>query len=354
MVRQTTPHNLDADGSPSPVDVTLPSTEAGLSVEANQTIDQFKEHKVATVSVLGTGAWGTVLATLASKTGHQVKTWSHRRGDNLEEAIAGADVVVAAISMKGVEELSERLKAIQLPAHVILVTATKGLEPKTLRTPSQIWKATFPNHSVVVLSGPNLSQEIDQGLPAATVVACKDESAAEQVQTIFASDVFRVYTNTDPLGTELGGTLKNVIAIAVGVCDGLNLGTNAKSALITRALTEIIRVGTQLGAQPETFFGLSGLGDMLATCSSSLSRNYRVGYGLAQGKTLEVILDELQGTAEGVNTANALIHLATREQIPVPISRQVYRLLNGKITPRQAVEALMERELKPEIEDDLL
>lgn len=323
-----------------------------VSMLTPQALDQ--EHPVATVTVLGTGAWGTALANLAAKARHRVKTWSHRRGDDLREAIAGSDVLVSAISMKGVEELSERLRAIQLSAPVILVTATKGLDPASMRTPSQIWQATFPNHAVVVLSGPNLSKEIDQGLPAATVVACEDESAAAKVQTIFASDLFRVYTNTDPLGTELGGTLKNVIAIAVGVCDGLSLGTNAKSALITRALTEVIRIGTQLGGQPETFFGLSGLGDMLATCSSALSRNYRVGYGLAQGKTLEVILKELQSTAEGVNTANVLIHLARREKIPVPISHQVYRLLNGKITPQQAVEALMERELKPEIEDDLL
>ncbi|MGB3492313.1 MAG: NAD(P)H-dependent glycerol-3-phosphate dehydrogenase [Elainellaceae cyanobacterium] len=307
-----------------------------------------REQPVATVTLLGTGAWGTTLASLATKAGHRVNTWSHRRGDDLGVAIAAADVVVSAISMKGVEELSERLRAIQIPSHVIFVTATKGLDPKSLRTPSQIWQATFPNHPVAVLSGPNLSKEIDQGLPAATVVACEDESAAEKVQTIFASDSFRVYTNTDPLGTELGGTLKNVIAIAVGVCDGLSLGTNAKSALMTRALTEVIRIGTQLGGQPETFFGLSGLGDMLATCSSSLSRNYRVGYGLAQGKTLDTILNELQGTAEGVNTANVLIHLADREQILVPIASQVYRLLNGKITPQQAVEALMERDLKSE------
>jgi glycerol-3-phosphate dehydrogenase (NAD(P)+) len=200
----------------------------------------------------------------------------------------------------------------------------------------------------VVLSGPNLSKEIDQGLPAATVVACEDHNAAKVVQTIFASETFRVYTNTDPLGTELGGTLKNVVAIAVGVCDGLNLGTNAKAALMTRAITEIIRVGTHLGAKPETFFGLSGLGDMLATCNSILSRNYRVGLGLAQGKPLENILSDIQGTAEGVNTAKVLIRLAEREHLAVPISFQVYQLLNGTITPEETVAALMERDLKSE------
>jgi glycerol-3-phosphate dehydrogenase (NAD(P)+) len=168
------------------------------------------------------------------------------------------------------------------------------------------------------------------------------------VQAVFACDRLRVYTNRDPLGTELGGTLKNVMAIAVGVCDGLNLGTNARAALITRALPEMIRVGTQLGAEADTFLGLSGLGDMLATCTSALSRNYRVGYGLAQGKTLDQILETLGSTAEGVNTTHVLIDLANREGIPVPIAREVYRLLQGKITPQEAVEALMERDLKPE------
>lgn len=301
-----------------------------------------------TLTMLGAGAWGSALATLASYNGHQVKSWSRRGTLSLEEALQDSHIIVSAISMKGVSEMAERLRQLDLPENTILVTATKGLDPTTTRTPSQIWRDTFPKHPVVVLSGPNLSKEIEQGLPAATVVASEHEAAAEAVQRVFSSDCFRVYTNADPIGTELGGTLKNVIAIAVGVCDGLQLGTNAKSALITRALTEVIRVGTHLGGQAETFFGLSGLGDMLATCSSSLSRNYQVGYGLAQGKTLEDVLENLAGTAEGVNTTNVLIDIANRESIPVPISRQVYRLLNGRITPQEAVEALMERDLKPE------
>jgi glycerol-3-phosphate dehydrogenase (NAD(P)+) len=304
----------------------------------------------STVVVLGAGAWGSVLAALVTQAGHQSRLWS-RRGDlSLAEALVDADVVVSAISMKGVAELAERVK-IGLPAAAILVSATKGLDPASGRTPAQIWQATFPNHAIAVLSGPNLSKEIEQGLPTATVVSSRDSAAAKKVQAVFSSERFRVYTNQDPLGTELGGTLKNVIAIAAGVCDGLNLGTNAKSALLTRALAEVIRIGTHLGAQPETFFGLSGMGDLLATCSSALSRNYQVGFGLAQGKSLEQILIELQGTAEGVSTTNVLISLAERKGIPVPISWQVYQLLNGKISAQQAVEALMERDLKPEARD---
>lgn len=300
------------------------------------------------LAILGAGAWGTILSTLSQTNHHTVNVWSRRNGTALDTAIQGVDMLVSAISMKGVSTIARQIQSMGLPEKTIIVTATKGLDPDTLRTPSQIWQAMFPENPVVVLSGPNLAKEIEQGLPAATVVASANAQASAMVQQVFATDAFRVYTNADPLGTELGGTLKNVMAIAVGVCDGLNLGTNAKSALITRALPEILSVGTHLGAQPETFWGLSGLGDMLATCSSPLSRNYRVGYGLAQGKELDRILDDLNSTAEGVNTAHVLIDLANKLEIPVPISRQVHRLLNGDITPEEAVGALMARELKPE------
>ncbi len=301
------------------------------------------------MTVLGAGAWGSALASLAELNDHNITIWSRRNGLALADAVAGADIILSAISMKGVADIAEQLQALNLPKHTILVTATKGLDPKTTRTPSQIFSEAFPSHPVVVLSGPNLSKEIERGLPSATVLASTDQLAAETMQQVFSSEQFRVYTSSDPLGAELGGTLKNVIAIAVGVCDGLSLGTNAKSALITRALPEVIRIGMHLGAtEVETFYGLSGLGDMLATCSSSLSRNYRVGYGLAQGKSLEQILEELGSTAEGVNTAYVLMAIANREGIAAPISRQVNRLLEGNITPQEAVESLMERELKPE------
>ncbi|NJO72161.1 MAG: NAD(P)H-dependent glycerol-3-phosphate dehydrogenase [Oscillatoriales cyanobacterium RM1_1_9] len=304
-----------------------------------------------TLAILGAGAWGSALATLANHNGHQVTLWSRSLALSLAEVVQPVDMVLSAVSVKGVAAIARQTQAIGLPPGVPIVTATKGLDPQSTQTPSQIWGAHFPDHPIVVLSGPNLSKEIEQGLPAATVVASVDLDAARFVQTIFASNRFRVYTSADPIGTELGGTLKNVIAIAAGVCDGLKLGTNAKSGLLTRALTEIIRIGTHLGGQKDTFFGLSGLGDMLTTCNSSLSRNYRVGYGLAQGKTLEQVLQELNSTAEGVNTTNVLMAIARRERIPVPISGQVYRLLNNQITPQQAVEALMERDLKSEFED---
>lgn len=305
-------------------------------------------HQPITLAILGAGAWGKALARLAEENGHRVRLWSRRGALTLEAAIADAQVILSAVPMRGVPEVVEQLRQFPIPPTTILVTATKGLDPATTLTPSRILHQAFPHHAITVLSGPNLSQEIEQGLPAATVVASENPAAAAMVQRIFASDVFRVYTSSDPLGAELGGTLKNVIAIAVGVCDGLNLGYNARAGLITRALPEIIRMGTHLGGQAETFFGLSGLGDLLATCTSPLSRNYRVGYGLAQGKPLEQILQELGSTAEGVNTTSVLMAIAQREHISMPIAYQVYRLLTQQITPQEAVIALMERELKPE------
>ncbi len=300
------------------------------------------------IAVLGAGAWGSALAKLARHNNHEVRVWSRSMDVSLEEVIRDANILVSAVSMKGVVPTAAKIEKIKLPPQTIIVTATKGLDAETTRTPSKIWETTFPKNPIVVLSGPNFAKEIEEKLPAATVVASKNLPDAEAVQKAFASGVFRVYTSSDPVGTELGGTLKNVIAIATGVCDGLQLGTNAKSALLTRALAEIIRIGTLMGGKTETFFGLSGLGDLLATCSSSLSRNYRVGYGLSQGKTLDEIMTELQSTAEGVNTTNVLIDIAKREQIPVPISWQVYLLLNNKITPQEAVAALMGRDLKSE------
>jgi glycerol-3-phosphate dehydrogenase (NAD(P)+) len=293
--------------------------------------------------------WGKAIATLFKHNQHQVRLWSRSSPVSLGEVVQGADLLISAVSTKGVTAIIERLQGLGIPENAIIVTATKGLEPQSLLTPSQLWQRAFPNHPIVVLSGPNLSKEIEQGLPAATVVASKQEEAAKKVQEILASESFRVYVNTDPLGTELGGTLKNVMAIAAGVCDGLQLGTNAKSALLTRALPEMVRVGTYLGADANTFFGLSGLGDLLTTCNSPLSRNYQVGYRLAQGQTLEQILAELEGTAEGINTTEVLIQIAEKQQIPVPIALEVHRLLGGETTPIQAVQALMERQLKAEI-----
>ncbi|MDB9316318.1 NAD(P)H-dependent glycerol-3-phosphate dehydrogenase [Nodularia spumigena] len=301
-----------------------------------------------TIAILGGGAWGIALADLASANGHQVRVWSRRGVANLETVIQGAEIILSAIAMKGVSDVVSQVQSFPLSPQTIFVTATKGLDPKTTCTPSQIWQTAFPHHPVVVLSGPNLSKEIQQSLPAATVVASNYTPAAEFVQLVFSSPRFRVYTNPDPLGVELGGTLKNIIAIAAGVCDGLHLGTNAKAALVTRGLTEMVRIGNSWGAKTETFYGLSGLGDLLATCNSPLSRNYQVGYQMTLGQTLPEILANLPGTAEGVNTCQVLVQRAKHHNIAVPITEQVYRLLQGEVTTRQALEELMLRDIKPE------
>jgi glycerol-3-phosphate dehydrogenase (NAD(P)+) len=300
------------------------------------------------ILIIGAGVWGTALSHLASQNGHHVCLWSRQSPESLEDAFETANIVLSAVSMSGVASVVEQLKSLSVANEKILITATKGLDAATTRTPSQIWQAAFPKNGVVVLSGPNLSKEIKQGLPAASVVASHDASAAQIVQQALSCQNFRVYTNPDPLGVELGGTLKNVMAIAAGTCDGLQLGTNAKAALLTRGLAEIIRIGTDWGAKAETFYGLSGMGDLLATCNSNLSRNYQVGYQLAQGKSLAEILADLEGTAEGVNTTRVLVERANRQGVSVPITYQVQRLLNGEITPQAAVEALMLRDTKPE------
>ena|SRR6476469_4378665 len=305
------------------------------------------EQPTKSITIIGGGAWGSTLATLASRNGQDVQLWSRRSPERLEDVLEKADIVLSAVSMSGVRTVVETVSR-AISAHTIIVTATKGLDPVTTDTPSQIWQAAFPTHPIVVLSGPNLAKELQQGLPGASVVASIDNEAAVAVQRVFSSLNFRVYTNSDPLGVELGGTLKNVMAIAAGACDGLHLGTNAKAALLTRGLTEIIRIGDRWGAKAETFYGLSGLGDLLATCNSNLSRNYQVGYQLAGGKTLAQVLANLEGTAEGVNTTPVLIQRSQSQDIYVPISYQVYRLLQGEVSPLEAFEALMLRDTKPE------
>ncbi|WP_017293244.1 NAD(P)H-dependent glycerol-3-phosphate dehydrogenase [Geminocystis herdmanii] len=300
------------------------------------------------ITIIGGGAWGNTLGYLLTRSNQKYQLWSRHQQESLTTITQDADIIISAVSMKGVREVIQQLGETNLKPDTIIVTATKGLDLETTHTPSQIWQTAFPHNPIVVLSGPNLAKEIQRGLPAATVVSSNHHPSAELVQSVFASDIFRVYINDDPIGTELGGTLKNVMAIASGVCDGLELGTNAKAALLTRALPEMIRVGVKLGARIDTFFGLSGLGDLLATCDSPLSRNYQVGFALAKGKTIPEILTILEGTAEGINTTKVLVKLAHNQNISVPITYQIYLLLEEKITPQIAVKNLMARELKEE------
>ena len=299
------------------------------------------------IIIIGAGAWGGALADLTRINGGEPLIWSRNCDSQLAEMVCQQTAIISAVSMSGVRAVIAQLAG-SIDPHQIIVTATKGLDAETNLTPAQLWHQAFPLNPIVVLSGPNLSLEIQQGLPAATVVASDDGDAANTIQEIFSSPKFRVYTNDDPVGVEIAGTVKNVIAIAAGTCDGLKLGNNAKSALLTRGLAEIVRIGQYWGGKTETFYGLSGLGDLLATCNSPLSRNYQVGYGLAQGKTLDEVLANLQGTAEGVNTTKVLIKIADRHQIYMPITGLVDRLLEGTITAPEAIVALMSRDRKSE------
>ena len=299
------------------------------------------------ITIIGAGAWGNALANLTQINGYEPTIWSRNCGELLTDTIVDKVAIVSAVSMSGVRAVIEQLAGSIEPSQII-VTATKGLDAQTNSTPAQLWRIAFPDNPIVVLSGPNLSLEIQQGLPAATVVASQDSLAATKIQAIFSSSKFRVYTNDDPIGVEIAGTVKNVIAIAAGTCDGLKLGNNAKSALLTRGLAEIIRIGQYWGGKTETFYGLSGLGDLLTTCNSPLSRNYQVGYGLAQGKTLDQVLADLQGTAEGVNTTRVLVEIANHNQIYMPITVLVDQLLKGQITAQEAIIALMSRDRKSE------
>ena len=299
------------------------------------------------ITIIGAGAWGGALANLTQINGYEPTIWSRNCRQMLPEMVVNRVAIISAVSMSGVRAVIEQLVG-KIDPHQIIVTATKGLDAQTNLTPAQLWHQAFPGNPIVVLSGPNLSLEIQQGLPAATVVASVDPVAANKIQEIFSSPKFRVYTNDDPVGVEIAGTVKNTIAIAAGTCDGLKLGNNAKSALLTRGLAEIIRIGQYWGGKTETFYGLSGLGDLLTTCNSPLSRNYQVGYGLAQGKTLSEVLANLQGMAEGINTTKVLIQIADRNQIYMPITVLVDRLLQGQITAEEAIIALMSRDRKSE------
>jgi glycerol-3-phosphate dehydrogenase (NAD(P)+) len=299
------------------------------------------------ITIIGAGAWGGALANLTQINGYEPTIWSRRSDCPIIDTVGDRAAIISAVSMSGVWAVIDRLQGAIEPNQII-VTATKGLDAQTNLTPAQLWQQAFPTNPIVVLSGPNLSLEIQQGLPAATVVASHNADAANTVQEIFSSPKFRVYTNDDPVGVEIAGTVKNVIAIAAGTCDGLKLGNNAKSALLTRGLAEIIRIGQYWGGKTATFYGLSGLGDLLTTCNSPLSRNYQVGYGLAQGQNLSEVLANLQGTAEGINTTQVLIKIASKNQIYIPITVMVDRLLQGQITAPEAIIELMSRDRKSE------
>jgi len=299
------------------------------------------------IGVLGRGAWGGTLAGLWQGSGHRVTLWSRRDGGTALPLLASSDLVVVAVSMAGVEPLARSL-APNWPRELPLLSCSKGIDLDGLCTASRLWQRWLPAVPIAVLSGPNLAQELAQGLPAASVLASDHGSLASRLQQELRVPNLRLYTNGDPIGTEVAGALKNVMAVAAGISDGLGLGANAKASLLCRGLAEMGTVLEALGGQSATLYGLAGLGDLLATANSALSRNYRFGGLLAEGCDESQALARIDATVEGPRTARAALALAARHSWRLPICEQVVALLEGRIDAPQAVRALMERDPKPE------
>lgn len=328
-------------------------------------------------AVIGAGSWGTALALLLQRNGHQVRLWSHNptvvtevedTGENrsylpgirvpsevgvvteVGEALEGAQVVVSVTPSQFVGQVMEEAVP-HIPSGALVVTASKGIEVQTLRRMDQVLAGLLPesfHHRLSVLSGPSFALEVAEERPTAVVIASRSREARLHAQAIFSSPNFRVYTSPDVIGVELGGAVKNVIALAAGVAAGLELGRNTQAALITRGLAEITRLGVALGAEPMTFPGLAGMGDLVLTCTGDLSRNRTVGMRLGQGESLHAILSDMRAVAEGVRTAPAVLALARKHEVEMPIVTQVCRMLDGDVEPRSAVHTLMTRDPKPE------
>jgi glycerol-3-phosphate dehydrogenase (NAD(P)+) len=328
------------------------------------------------ISVLGAGGWGTTLAILLHHNGYDVGLWEfylqraqqlQRFRENvpflpgvtipqeiaitndLEEVLDKADMAVFAWPSHVMRSLAQRAAPL-LTAEVVSVNVAKGLEKDTLKRMSQVLQEELPRGcGIATLSGPSHAEEVSRGIPTAVVVASSDEDLNCQVQHAFMSHKFRVYTNDDIVGVELAGSVKNVIAIAAGICDGLGYGDNTKGALLTRGLAEIIRLGSAMGARSQTFAGLSGMGDLITTCMSKHSRNRYVGEQIGKGKTLSQILSAMEMVAEGINTAQSARLLAKSQGVEMPITEQVYRVLFEDKDPRKAVNDLMNRVAKAEV-----
>jgi glycerol-3-phosphate dehydrogenase (NAD(P)+) len=327
------------------------------------------------ISILGSGAWGTTVALLlARKAENEVRLWSARPErrqlllryrenvdllpgvllppqvqlpGEISEATAGADLLIIAIPTIYLREVLNRIAA-ALPPAVPLLSLVKGIENETFRRPTEIVQELCGPRPLAVLSGPSHAEEVSRGLPTSVVVASPEDSLARWLQELFSSQTFRVYTHRDLLGVELAGALKNIIGIAAGISDGLELGDNAKAALLTRGLAEMTRFGVALGAEAATFAGLAGIGDLITTCMSRYGRNRWVGLRLARGEPLADILASRRMVAEGVFTTRSVRQRAGQLGIPMPITEEVYQVLYAGKDPRAAVQALMERQLGSE------
>lgn len=332
------------------------------------------------IAVIGAGSWGTALAKLLSDKGHRIFLWGHDKqhietiqierqnkkylpgfaladaltaSHDLCETVAGKSVILMVVPSHVTREVFRRV-LVEMTGEPIIISATKGIENETLFTMTQVMRAELNNAEKTgrlgVLAGPSFAKEVAQRIPTAVSVAGQDKETAEAIQHIFHTERFRVYTSTDLIGLELGGALKNPIAIAAGICDGAGYGTNTRAALITRGLAEITRLGVKMGASPLTFAGLGGLGDLVLTCTGDLSRNRTVGIKLGKGQTLSTILAEMEMVAEGVKTTRSAWDLACREGVEMPILEQMYQVLYKEKPCDEAVHELLTRDQKGEDE----
>lgn len=331
------------------------------------------------LGVIGAGSWGTALANLLAEKGYGVNLWAYEPevraqiqeqrenkfflpgiplsknlfpSNDLAEVTADKDMILTVVPSHLVRETAKKMVP-HLSERSILVSASKGIENTTHLTMTQVLHEIVPHipeSRLAVISGPSFAREVVRGVPTVVTVASNDPDVARFVQDVFAAPAFRVYTIDDVIGVELGGAVKNVIAIASGIIDGLGLGLNTRAALITRGLAEIRRLGMALGADPHTFAGLAGMGDLILTCTGNLSRNYSVGMQIGEGKTLKDILKEMRMVAEGVKTAKSVYNLSRKLGVDMPISHEVYHVLYDECSPSEAVYRLMTRTLKHELE----
>lgn len=333
----------------------------------------------ARIGVVGAGSWGTALASLLGMKGYPVHLWVYEKevrdsiagfhenklflpgialsenivpSNDIAEVVSDKDLVLVVVPSHVMRETAIKF-APYLNDRTLLVSASKGIENKTHLTMTGVLADVLPDFKtrLAVISGPSFGKEVAQKVPTVVTAASPDPSVAVFVQNVFVTPFFRVYTNDDMMGVELGGAVKNVIAIASGIIDGLNLGLNTRAALITRGLTEMRRLGVRLGANPHTFSGLAGMGDLILTCTGSLSRNHTVGKLIGQGKKLDAILADMKMVAEGVKTAKSVRNLSLRVNVDMPISHAVYEVLYEDLSPKEAVYQLMTRDLKDEMED---
>ena len=331
---------------------------------------------MAKISIIGGGSWGIALAVLLHNNGHHITIWSalQREIDMLQkehehkmlpgvklsgnmrfttndkEAVCGKDLLVMAVASSYTRDTSRRLSQLVSEGQMI-VNVAKGIEERTLMTLSEMIEEEIPQADVAVMSGPSHAEEVGRGLPTTIVVGAKSKKTAEYIQNLFMNEVFRVYISPDVLGMELGGALKNVVALAAGIADGLGYGDNTKAALITRGITEIARLGTAMGGKFETFCGLTGIGDLIVTCASMHSRNRRAGILIGQGYTMEEAMEEVKMVVEGVYSAKAAMGLAAKYNVQLPIIEQVNAVLFEGKSADQAVKELMLRDRKLEVTD---